>query len=477
MQRKMDLISLPVELLFSIIFYLLPEEIMRLAFISKHYNEIFITDAIWIDKVKKHFPQQKSVESNALADFKKNYLTTYKYISNINRKIFSMVMEGHVSLLEKMLTMVHLTSSRDLLESVLRTKNQELFDVVYKKFLEQKKQEFVINLFKASDCSLMHENLGNHQCSGKHECSVRYEDVPLLHLSVLLNQKPAIVQALSMSDHAKRDIFYYGRPLIIAANFNYHQLIPLLLPNKMKYAVIALKNAVKSGSDEVVKLLYQHITSFQSSIATQEFLNEMLFTAAEGGHPTIIKFFYEKKAKVNVLYKYNSSAQDNESKMTPLHVAVALERIEAVKILLEYKADANIASFINDDNLYPLVDAANISLEMIQLLIASGANINVTNSDGESALHAAIMKDNIEIVSFLLNNGVKTDALFYEKKPSELVKSEPMKNLLLCYQRQKNFFEKNRLSNFRNLTLLNNNKDKDIQQISNEPSQPRLKRG
>ena len=61
----------------------------------------------------------------------------------------------------------------------------------------------------------------------------------------------------------------------------------------------------------------------------------------------------------------------------------------------------------------PLHKAAQFGyISIIQLLIENGADVNASNSEGETALHYAMKKNNAELEEYLRNQG----AFFPNKK-------------------------------------------------------------
>ena len=99
----------------------------------------------------------------------------------------------------------------------------------------------------------------------------------------------------------------------------------------------------------------------------------------------------------------------NNINETLLNYAVANNQEEIVQFLLDNHADVEIPSNAQP----PIVSAAqNRNLYLIKLLLKYGANINSierygfkSNGDGESAILAAIVHNDFEIVDFLLSNG------------------------------------------------------------------------
>ncbi len=80
-------------------------------------------------------------------------------------------------------------------------------------------------------------------------------------------------------------------------------------------------------------------------------------------------------------------ASRNAMRVTPLHSAVAAQRLDISEELLRHGAEVNIAQA---DDFMPLHEAAqNGQVAMIELLLAHGADLTARKSDGQTALDVA----------------------------------------------------------------------------------------
>jgi hypothetical protein len=93
-----------------------------------------------------------------------------------------------------------------------------------------------------------------------------------------------------------------------------------------------------------------------------------------------------------------------ESGFTPLFVAVSKLNVPIAKLLLESGSDPNIPGLYPLETI-PLLYAASIgNMEMVNLLLAHGADITVKTSRGTTVLHAAVNSGNgANLVPFLLS--------------------------------------------------------------------------
>ena len=132
-------------------------------------------------------------------------------------------------------------------------------------------------------------------------------------------------------------------------------------------------------------------------------------------HPLNVAAKFGGVSDVENIFKGNPEAintQDDEG-MTPLACAVVQEQVEVVQFLLAQGADPNIP---NKNGLTPLEHACGRdktnALALAKLLLAKGALVNATNVTRETIppLEWAISSDNTELVKMLIERGadVKT---------------------------------------------------------------------
>jgi ankyrin repeat protein/mannitol/fructose-specific phosphotransferase system IIA component (Ntr-type) len=166
-----------------------------------------------------------------------------------------------------------------------------------------------------------------------------------------------------------------------------------------------------------------------------------IFRAADSGFVQDVKYFIEQLGiDVNVKGMYGC---------TPLHWAVdRCESLEVVQYLVAHGADINME---DNDGDTPLVRAAShgsldvvqylVSLgadvnakgtkpinaaashgnwEIVKYLVEKGADVNVVAGYSETPLHFAIDADNLEIVQYLLDNGASVHTLANREKMSHI---------------------------------------------------------
>ncbi|XP_052000208.1 B-cell lymphoma 3 protein [Xyrauchen texanus] len=106
-------------------------------------------------------------------------------------------------------------------------------------------------------------------------------------------------------------------------------------------------------------------------------------------------------------YSHNPSPHlevRNYEGLTPLHLAVQNGDKMLAKIVLDSGAEINAGD--NKSGRSPLIHAVeNNSNDMVNLLIESGCDVNAQSYSGNTALHSACGRGQIEIVRILLKNG------------------------------------------------------------------------
>ncbi len=102
-------------------------------------------------------------------------------------------------------------------------------------------------------------------------------------------------------------------------------------------------------------------------------------------------------------------------KALPLANAILTGDIKEVRRSLESGIDLN--QIIEGEQGYPIHFAVNSSIEIIQMLIDYGADVNVKDAKGKTPLHiVAAVKPSIEKMELLIDNGADVNAVDNEGK-------------------------------------------------------------
>jgi ankyrin repeat protein len=95
-------------------------------------------------------------------------------------------------------------------------------------------------------------------------------------------------------------------------------------------------------------------------------------------------------------------------RLTPLLVASELS-FDMVKLLVARGAEVNVH---DRDGLTPLMKAIVLrDLRMVKLLVSAGAQINATDQRGHTALTHAVLRSDADILKFLIAHGAETDVM------------------------------------------------------------------
>ena len=176
----------------------------------------------------------------------------------------------------------------------------------------------------------------------------------------------------------------------------------------------ALTLAVEKGNVEIIKSLIEYNKSFNDFdiINAQDNYGELSMNlAVRQGNIEIVKILISNGANVN--------AKDMYGKF-PLGTAIQEGNVEIAKLLIQNEADVDLieGSPYSDMifqgmgiNSRPIELALTYeNVEMVNLLIRSGAQTNYISSDGSSLFNIAIEDNSLEVIKTLVENGAKINA-------------------------------------------------------------------
>ena len=123
-----------------------------------------------------------------------------------------------------------------------------------------------------------------------------------------------------------------------------------------------------------------------------------LFVATASGNAGLVKFLLEKGAKVEGVEIYPNQ---------PIYFAITENHPIIVNILINAGVDPNY-SWAGKDGGTLLTNAAQFGyLEIVEVVIKHGANINFTGNGDFTALYRAIIYEHLNVAFYLINNGAK----------------------------------------------------------------------
>jgi len=119
-------------------------------------------------------------------------------------------------------------------------------------------------------------------------------------------------------------------------------------------------------------------------------------------------------AHIKLFIKYNVDINAASEKITPLRHAVSKNNLEIVRLLIESGANVNLQDYYKRS---PISDAIkNENIEMVRLLVSLGADVNMQHDEKCTPIHIAISEKSIDIVEYLLQNGASIFLKDYKEK-------------------------------------------------------------
>ena len=240
--------------------------------------------------------------------------------------------------------------------------------------------------------------------------------------------------------HEKSTLLHY------AAAFGSADAVRRLLQRGAKiearnsYSFRPLHWAAETGNLDAVRALVEAGAKLDVKTSTVFIINEMqtpLYVAIQNRHEAVAIFLLEKGADPNVIC--------NTSHDTALTEACRFNQVEVVKALLAHGANPNGVNKPERSGIdyYSFPLARVRSAEVVDLLVAAGADVNATNCHGAAALHiladleAANAKladgeGQIEAVAALLRHGAdvhRTDG--NRQTPQSLARCVAITRLLM----------------------------------------------
>lgn len=232
----------------------------------------------------------------------------------------------------------------------------------------------------------------------------------------------AVSSQLTCGEEECESYYWLDRLLLNAIKWNHTEIAQVLLengadPNLSNFEIPytgyadredifdALGWAVKKGNNEIIDLILPKMNAH----------TETLLLAACSGNNKIVKALLEKDASI-----INKEGFFQDSTYTPLSCALhggswyngkyTPKHKEVIKTLIAYGADVNQPDPSGQDPSYctPIqLAVSNNDVEIIQLLIDNGADVNLKKGYCSSCLKRAEKQDNEEILQLLKAAGAK----------------------------------------------------------------------
>ena len=233
----------------------------------------------------------------------------------------------------------------------------------------------------------------------------------------LVETTPALIRGPQCIDTSLNfDISYSA--LMRAARHGFIDIVKMLLEKRARIDDMtfgerrsALYFAVSEGHHDVVNILLEG----GAGVNVGDCGHFPLLAAVEQGNLEIGKILLAYGSRLNFKNRNGGVGPYQElyprgRKFSALIEAARHDRMDFVILFIqEYKADVNMTNSFGVTALHMAV--VNRNLQMIELLLTSGANIKAVDHGGNSATSIAIENNSIEIVRSILEHGVDEDVL------------------------------------------------------------------
>ncbi|MCT7546124.1 ankyrin repeat domain-containing protein [Aliarcobacter cryaerophilus] len=182
----------------------------------------------------------------------------------------------------------------------------------------------------------------------------------------------------------------------------------------LKYTPLLLISAITEPSIDIFNML---IKAGADINAKDKKSWTPLHWASGNNHIELVKVLIKAKANLNEKATY-SNDEEGFFGITPLYASITLNNWEIAKLLIEAGADVNLG--IETDLKYtPLLlitSQKEPSLDIFNMLIKAGADINAKDKNSWTPLHWASRKNHIELVKVLIKAGadINEKATYYD---------------------------------------------------------------
>jgi ankyrin repeat protein len=330
-----------------------------------------------------------------------------------NTAFIASAYQGTVDIFRKLLEYEH--DQETLQEALVQATDECEWDIV----------RIILRMYPGLDCNKLFEAVATGYDNEDELLNIIWEyadgsiSANTLNDAIYLatdNEKESTVKYLletcKASPNAVGD--YYGNALTAAAYDGTLDMVKMLLdsgadiksPNGW-----ALQTAAGEGHEEVVKELLARGADVNAHSDNPNFpQGTALQAACEAGRKDIAKLLLENKADPNV---------GGGDYTCPIIAAARKGEADILELLVEYKAKVDV--FGGPDSSTPLINAAMfLPTKYLKLLLDAGANINLADPDGDTALIMTSLRGDSESVEFLLKNGADAMAVSKTRKINAL---------------------------------------------------------
>ena len=177
----------------------------------------------------------------------------------------------------------------------------------------------------------------------------------------------------------------------------------------------------------IQKVPYLECLLGQSSPSPEDFESLLLKSVNEGDLDSCKDIL--SRHRVEITQKF-------EDRNTLLHIAAGRGYLKICEVLLDYGKLADINS-LNKNLDSPLHVACSAGfLQVTQLLVRSGSEINRKNLDGNTPLHLACLNGNAELVNWLLSRNPNLELMNLKGVRAEELGADAIQKLFLKYSKR-----------------------------------------
>ena len=215
-------------------------------------------------------------------------------------------------------------------------------------------------------------------------------------VNILLDHNVNIIQTCGIG---------FWSPLISAVHHNNDKIVLALLHAKAPInqtagteGINALMMAAKRGHTKCLKILLQHGSLVNEQ---NEYGETALMMAAQKDHTKCLHLLLHHAADMNKKDNYG---------MTALMFAAADGNVDCTTYLLNAKASLEITdNWENNALMQSIMQDINPDATCALLIIRAGSPLNQVNSNGDTALSLAILDDNINLITELIEQGANVN--------------------------------------------------------------------